>query len=244
MTATGDPHQPVGAYVLHALPPAEEAAFDNHLAGCAACRHEVAELSAVTLQLAAAEDAVPSSGLRERVLDQIGRTRQEHTPRHTPRRWRALRVALAACLAVTVGLGGVAVWQYTRADDARAELAREEAGSSALTDILAAPDATVSTRTLADGGRVSVVASRTQGRAAAIATGLPRLGGAKVYELWYAAKAGDLRPAGLLPGSGGQYAQVLDGDLGDAGAVGITVEPATGSKQPTSAPLGIITIPA
>ncbi|MET8132505.1 anti-sigma factor [Streptomyces sp. NPDC005251] len=244
MTAAEDPHQLVGAYVLHALPTAEEASFENHLAGCAACRDEVAELSEVTLRLASQEEADPSPELRRRVLDRIAHTRQERLPHGLPVHQRALRVALAACVAVAVALGGLAAWQHTQADEARAEVAARQAQASALTDILTARDATISTRKLGNGADISVVASRAQGRAAFIASGLPRLGNDQVYELWYAAKAGGLRPAGLLPGSGGGHAQVLHGPLDDARAVGITAEPAGGSPQPTSEPLGIVTVPA
>lgn len=249
MTAE-DLHQLVGAYVLHALPPDEEAAFDNHLAGCAACREEVAELSAVTLELASVNEAEPSPGLRGRVLDRITHTEQEHTagPAATAppgrRRHRLLRVALAACLAVAAALGGVAVWQHQQADEARAEAAHERTRAAAVTDIITAQDATITTQRLDDGGDISVVASRAQGRAAVVAADLPHLGDGKVYELWYAAKTGDLRPAGLLPGSGGGHARVLRGSLEDVAAVGITAEPAGGSEQPTSEPLGIVTVPA
>ncbi|MET7456029.1 anti-sigma factor [Streptomyces sp. NPDC005574] len=163
-----------------------------------------------------------------------------HGPPHEP---LALRPARAACLGAAVALGGVAAWQSTRAHDARAALTREEAGAATFADIPAARDATVSTRALADGGRISVVASRSRGRAAAVATDQPRLGGDRVHELWYAETTGVLRPAGLLPGSGGRAARVLAGELGDAGAVGVTVEPAGGSRQPTGAPLGIVTVP-
>ncbi|MER5468165.1 anti-sigma factor [Streptomyces sp. NPDC002685] len=245
MTAAEDPHQPVGAYVLHALPAAEEAAFENHLAGCAACRDEVAELSAVTARLASAQDgADPSPELRRRVLDRIGHTLQERLPRSAPVRQRALRLALAACLALAAALGGVATWQHTQADDARTQVARLQAQDSALTDVLTARDATISTQKLSNGADISVVASRDQGRAAFIATDLPRLGDDQVYELWYAAKTGGLRPAGLLPGSGGGHARLLRGSLDDVSAVGITAEPAGGSRQPTSEPLGIVTVPA
>jgi hypothetical protein len=244
MTAAEDPHQLVGAYVLHALPAAEEASFENHLAGCAACREEVAELSAVTLRLASAQDATPSPELRRRVLERITRTSQERPPGSAPVRRRALRVALAACLALAAALGGVAVWQHTQADEARAEVAHRQAQASALTDILTAPDATISTRKLPDGADISVVASRSTGRAAFIASGLPRLDDGQVYELWYAAGNGELRPAGLLPGSGDAHAQVLHGSLDDVSAVGITAEPAGGSRRPTGEPLGIITVPA
>ncbi|MFF3615026.1 anti-sigma factor domain-containing protein [Streptomyces sp. NPDC002580] len=244
MTAAEDPHQLVGAYVLHALPAAEEASFENHLAGCAACREEVAQLSAVTLRLASAEDAAPSAELRGRVLDRIARTPQERRPGRAPVRRRAARLALAACLALAAALGGVAVWQHTQADDARAEVVRRQTRTSALTDILTAPDATISTRKLPDGADMSVIASRSTGRAAVVASDLPRLDDGRVYELWYAADNGELRPAGLLPGSGGAHAQVLRGSLDDVSAVGITTEPAGGSRRPTSEPLGIVTVPA
>ncbi|MFJ6835658.1 anti-sigma factor domain-containing protein [Streptomyces sp. NPDC091209] len=248
MSGAEDPHQLVGAYVLHALPAAEEASFENHLAACADCRDEVAELSGVTLRLASAEEADPSPELRRRVLDRIAHTRQERLPhgvrRGLPVRQRALRLALAACLALAGALGGLAAWQHTQADEARAEVAARKAQASALADVLTARDATISTRKLANGADISVVASRAQGRAAFIASGLPRLSHDQVYELWYAAKAGGLRPAGLVPGSGGGHAQLLHGSLDDVSAVGITAEPAGGSRQPTSAPLGIVTVPA
>ncbi|WP_328456560.1 anti-sigma factor [Streptomyces sp. NBC_00386] len=244
MTAAEDPHQFVGAYVLHALPAAEEASFENHLAGCAACREEVAELSEVTLRLASAQDATPSPELRRDVLERIARTRQERLPRAVPVHRRALRAALAACLALAAALGGVAVWQHTEADEARGEVSVRKAQASVLTGLLTARDATISTQKLSNGADIGVVASRSQGRAAFIASDLPRLGNDQVYELWYAAKSGGLRPAGLLPGSGGGHAQLLHGSLDDVGAVGITAEPAGGSRQPTSDPLGIVTVPA
>ncbi|MGW7608930.1 anti-sigma factor [Streptomyces sp. NPDC054766] len=248
MTADEDPHQLVGAYVLHALPAAEEASFENHLAGCAACRDEVAELSEVTLRLASAEEADPSPELRRRVLDRIAHTRQERLPRDRPHglpvRQRALRLALAACLVLAATFGGLAAWQHIQADEARTETTRTQAQASALTDILTARDATISTQKLRDGSEISVVASRAQDRCAFIASDLPRLGDDQVYELWYAAKTGGLRPAGLLPGSGGGQARVLRDSLDDVSAVGITAEPAGGSRQPTSEPLGIVTVPA
>ncbi|MGW3864957.1 anti-sigma factor, partial [Streptomyces sp. NPDC005047] len=96
---------------------------------------------------------------------------------------------------------------------------------------------------LPSGASASVIASRAQGQAAFVASGLPPLTSDRVYELWYA-KAGAFRPAGLLAGSGGRLAHLLEGPLEGATAVGITVEPAGGSPQPTTDPLGIVSIPA
>ncbi|MGW5781993.1 anti-sigma factor [Streptomyces sp. NPDC003863] len=248
MTSAENPHEAVGAYVLHALPPAEEAAFENHLAGCASCRREADELRRTTARLGGVLSATAPAELRRRTLDQVRATRQERT-RPVPRRGRRLaQMALAASLAAAVALGGVAVWQHREAEDARAgavraeERARENA--SAVGDVLTASDATLHSERLADGASAAVVVSRSQDRAVFTARHLPDLAGARVYELWYAAESGSLRPAGLLPGTGGRDTRLLEGSLGDAVAVGITVEPAGGSAQPTTEPLGIIPLTA
>ncbi|MER7565825.1 anti-sigma factor [Streptomyces sp. NPDC097941] len=247
MTTEEVPHQPVGAYVLHALPPNEAAAFDRHLDGCHACRLEVAELAEAAARLAPspAEDAVVPADLFGRVLDDIGRTPQEHelTGRPPGRRKRRLTSwALAASLAAAAAFGGIAAWQAVRADDARNQATALQHGSNALTSVLTAPDATLHTAKLADGGSATVIVSRATDRAAFVAADLPALSDDKVYELWYAAPSGDLRPAGLLPGTGDRSARVLDRPLGRTVAVGITVEPAGGSHRPTTEPLGIIPV--
>ncbi|MGW0580974.1 anti-sigma factor [Streptomyces sp. NPDC002920] len=248
MTTEEDPHLAVGAYVLHALPPAEEAAFENHLAGCDQCRREVAELRETAARLGgSAEDVPVTSQARARTLQAVAHTRQDGV-RRRPRTsgHRVLRLALAASIAAAAALGGIAVWQHGRADDARdqATLAEQRAwaANSAITDVLTAPDATVHTGELAGGTTAAVVVSRARARAVFAAHGLPALAEGKVYELWYTAEEGDLRPAGLLPGAAQGESRVLKGSPADAVGVGITVEPAGGSEQPTTEPLGIIPI--
>ncbi|MFD3546130.1 anti-sigma factor [Streptomyces sp. NPDC058655] len=77
MSTTPEPHAPLGAYLLHALPPDEESAFEEHLAGCADCRRELAALVPVLVRLCATEAAAPAPELRARVLEQIALTPQE-----------------------------------------------------------------------------------------------------------------------------------------------------------------------
>ncbi|MFG3349445.1 anti-sigma factor domain-containing protein [Streptomyces sp. NPDC048018] len=245
MTSAEHPHDAVGAYVLHALPPAEQAAFADHLAGCEACRREVGELRRVTARLAGAETMTASPALRRRTLEKARTTPQEHVLRPPrQRRGRATSMALAASLAAAVALGGVALWQHREAEDAQARAVRAEErardDNSAVAAVLTAPDATLHTERLPDGASAAVVVSRSQNRAAFTARQLPDLSGARVYELWYATASGDLRPAGLLPGTGHRDTRLLEGQLDGAVAVGITVEPAGGSARPTTEPVGII----
>ncbi|MEU6180803.1 anti-sigma factor [Streptomyces coeruleorubidus] len=246
MNLTDDPHLPVGAYVLHALPTGEEGDFEKHLTVCGPCRREVDQLSSAAVRLGAAETSTPSADLRRRVLDQIVTVRQERpvtgrSRRRRRRRW-SLKPALAASVAAAAALGGIAWWQSSEADTAREQSAQDRAEYRQLTDVLAAPDATISTQELARGGTASVVASRAQGRSALIASGLPRLTGDRVYEIWYV-ESGRYRSAGLLSSAGGRQAYVLDGRLDGATAVCITVEPAGGSAQPTTDPVGFISVP-
>ncbi|WP_037622089.1 anti-sigma factor [Streptomyces aureus] len=247
MTAEEDPHQPVGAYVLHALPPNEEAAFERHLDDCHACRREVAELAEAAARLAPApvDAAALPVDLLGRVLDDISQTPQERAPIGPPtgrRKRHLMSWALAASLAAAATFGGIAAWQSIRADDARDQATALQKAKNALSSVLTAPDATLHATKLANGASAAVIVSRAADRAAFVATDLPALGADKVYELWYAAPSGDLRPAGLLPGTGDHSARVLDRPLGRTVAVGITVEPAGGSHQPTTQPLGIIPV--
>ncbi|MFJ8465226.1 anti-sigma factor [Streptomyces swartbergensis] len=246
MNLTDDPHLDVGAYVLHALPPGEAAAFEKHLAGCAPCRLEVEQLSSAAVRLGAAETSAPSADLRRRVLDQIVTVRHDRSVAFASRRRRrhqSLKLALAASVAAAAALGGVAWWQSSEADTAREQSAQARAGYRELVGVLASLDATISTEELAGGGAASVIASRAQGRAALVAAGLPPLTGDRVYQLWYA-ESGQYRPAGLLSSAGGRQARVLDGRLDGAAAVCVTVEPAGGSRQPTTDLVGVISVPA
>ncbi|MGW7369571.1 anti-sigma factor [Streptomyces sp. NPDC054841] len=244
----GERHAAVGAYVLHALPDTERRAFEEHLASCDACRAEVAQLSATTARLGQAVAAEPPADLQRRVLERIAVTPQDPiVPRQAGVRGRdtgrrLLQLALAACLALAAVLGGVAVWEYQAAEEARSELAQAEERYAGVADILAAPDVELHTQTLSDGTTGTIAVSRSADAAAFIASRIPPLPADKTYALWFS-DDGTFRPAGLVSGVEAQEMQMLDGPVNQATAVGITVEPIGGSPQPTSQPLGLIGIP-
>jgi anti-sigma-K factor RskA len=70
-----DLHHLSGAYAVDALDDAERASFEQHLAACADCRAEVAELSATAHSLGALTEATPPASLRSSVLSGIARVR-------------------------------------------------------------------------------------------------------------------------------------------------------------------------
>jgi anti-sigma factor RsiW len=99
----------IGAYVLGALEPAEEAAVRRHLASCSECAAEHATLAGLPRLLALAgpmaEAGPPAPALEERVLDAIAGERPHRAPR--PRklpRPRVLLPAVAALAAVVVAV--------------------------------------------------------------------------------------------------------------------------------------------
>ncbi|MGW0221943.1 anti-sigma factor [Streptomyces tendae] len=247
---TEDLHSLTGAYALHALPDDERDAFERHLAHCAACEQETREFAAATARLGLAATVVPASALRDRVLHRVTTVRQvppgggraEKARRVVPRGHRLARWALAACVAAAAGLGGTAVWQYERAQDAGQRAARAERRAETLAGVLAAPDAEARTARLADGASGTLVVSKRQDRAVFLASGMAEPPSGKVYQLWFD-DHGTMRPAGLMdPGSTSQ-AVLMEGALDGAAGVGITVEPAGGSKQPTSDPVALLSMP-
>jgi anti-sigma-K factor RskA len=250
---SADLHTLTGAYCVHALPEGERTEFEQHLDSCTACAQEVRELTVTASKLGVASALAPPPALRERVFAEIAEVRQEppqvpHTHRRTGaggagRVRRLPRFALAASLATAAALGGVSVWQYQAAEEARQRAEQAEQRGETMAQLLAAPDAKVSAGELPGGGSVTVVVSRGEGRAAFFASGLPEAPDGKVYQLWFS-DDGTMRPAGLLSASGASAAMLMEGPVGDASAMGITVEPAGGSKQPTSQPLALMQLPA
>jgi anti-sigma factor RsiW len=108
--------QSLGVYVVGAIDPAERALVDSHLAGCPACREELASLAGLPALLGrvpAAEaeriadfperfnaDIEPGTELLSPLLDRIARQRRART-------WRMAAAAAAAVVVVAGGTAGV-----------------------------------------------------------------------------------------------------------------------------------------
>src|SRR5215469_17316074 len=75
-----DPHTLAGAYALDALSETDRAAFERHLSACDSCRHEASSLREAAGHLAEATAVAPPPRLREQVLAEAARTRQQPPP--------------------------------------------------------------------------------------------------------------------------------------------------------------------
>jgi anti-sigma-K factor RskA len=246
MTPTPDIHTLTGAYAVDALPADERAAFESHLEVCDACAQEVAELQATAARLGESSFTLPSPDLRARVLAEIDRTRQEPPSggeertdlspvRRAVPRWvsAGLLPAAASLVLVVIGLGVVV-------NDLNQRLGRMESASSQMTQVLAAPDAVTISADGPGGSFVRVVAAPTRGEAVFIVNDMEPAPHEHTYELWVIGDAG-ATPAGLFDvDERGHATRVLTGDLVGAVAIGVTVEPAGGSPQPTTDPVMVL----
>ncbi|MFI7496681.1 anti-sigma factor domain-containing protein [Kocuria sp. M4R2S49] len=238
---TGDVHADAALYAVDALEPGERAAFELHLRGCASCREEVAAFGEVGAHLASVVAAPPPAALRENVLAAVHGTRQERrserragdasgaTPvslaqRRRPRR-RWLAAAAAAVLLPGAALGGWALGTQTEQREQRL-VAQEQ---DRQTRLLSAPDVTIRQLEV-DGRPATLVVSEQEDAALFVASDLAGPGEDREYQLWLV--QGDT-PVPDVHFGGGQVRVWLDGDVGRAGAVAMTVEPAGGSETPT-----------
>ena len=250
-------HLLTGAYAVNALDPGERAEFEAHLADCPECSAEVGGLLATAARLAAAEAVEPPARLKAAVMAQIATTRQL-PPLETPRAdsapdsapepaeggvvipmrrpgwsWgqKALASAAAVLAVVSIGLSAL----LAQSSSTRQQL---DAQQQTITRVLTASDARTLAGPVEGGGRGAVVVSPSLGTTVFVASQLPAAPSGHTYELWYLGSDGNAVPAGtFVPGADGHATTVLTGAPGQAAAVGMTVEPAGGSPQPTTAPI-------
>ncbi|WP_033443714.1 anti-sigma factor [Saccharothrix sp. NRRL B-16314] len=259
-TARFEAHTLMGAYALDAVSEAERRVFEEHLEGCPDCVQELAELRETTALLAGEASVEPPAHLRDRVLAAVADTRQlpPETGDHLetggtgigarpaewtdprlgstgPRLWlrRTAALAAAAGIAVAVTLGIQGVDTNRRLEQDLQALQQANAQNSRVAELLSAPDAKLVRGEVAGGGTGTVVASSTEGEVVFLAQGLARLPEDRAYQMWLIGPDGP-RPAGLLTSSDGQVDPLLAGGFTGTEAVGLTVEPAGGSAQPTT----------
>ena len=232
-----DAHALVGAYVLDALDDLERVSFERHLDGCPACAEETAELRETAVRLADLTAVDPPAELRGRVLARAHGVpqlpagvpqlpaRPERRGRPRPR-WSQWAAAAVAVLIVAAGVG-VIVGQGQRLTAARRATQQEAAQADRLAAVLAAPDVRLRTAAVST-GRVTVAVSDSRHEGVAVVRGLAAPGAGLTYQLWLVTASGPVS-VGVVGADGTR----LLPDIGTAATVGLTKEPAGGSRTPT-----------
>jgi anti-sigma factor RsiW len=221
-------HDLTAAYALDALASEDARAYEAHLARCARCRDELADLSDAAGALAYATEApVPAPELRARILQEAARERPNVVPLHP--RWLRPVAAIAAVAACTaIGLGIWASSLSHKLDRRDAQIARQER----VAQILAQPGS----RKIPFARGTLVVSPN--GEAALVLNQLQPAGDGRTYEAWIAA-TGAPEPAGLFDG-GRAVAIPLERPVPEGATVLVTREPAGGRETPSSRPFVIV----
>ncbi len=235
-----DIHALSGAYAVDALDADERAQFEQHLARCHECRAEVQSFAETTALLAENSAQTPPAGLRESVLSGIGairplppETTEAAASGETPAggvvktlRRRTFPI-LAAAAAILIALGVVIAHPWSGGSSS-ANLAEQ---------IQKAPDAVKITEPVQGGGTLTIYRSKSLKRAVMVASDVPAPKAGTTYQLWLQQPGQGMVSAGLMPDT--TEPTVLTGDAATAEAAAVSVEPETGSAQPTTDPIAL-----
>jgi anti-sigma-K factor RskA len=211
----------VAPYALGALSPADARAFEQHLEACELCRADLASLRPVIDVLPETPDQLdPPPELRRRVMAVVEeeaaerrRSVRERRPRRS-RSWlpRPLPALAAACVLLVAGLG--------------VSFALRDDGSSTVAPV-SAPE----------GVRASLHVDDGSGRLELHGMDAPPAG--KVMQVWLMrdpARGPVATDALFTPNRSGDASVAVPGDLKGVTRVLVSVEPAGGSRSPTTAP--------
>ena len=243
-----DLHSLSGAYALDALEAGvEHDRFTRHVSRCQSCASEVRGFREVATALAFAAAAAPPPELRGQVLAAAARTRQlppEVKTHARPRRTRAwgpwvpwLSGAIAtASIVVAVLFGFAQAHTQQKLNQAQAE-------NQAISLLLSSPQVTLLSHSTTEGGVATVVLAAARHQLVVITNGLPALPPGKVYQLWLIGKTKTVSAGLLPPASSGRTGPVLASGVVKGDTLGLTVEPAPGSAQPTTNPILALPLP-
>ena len=237
-----DLHLLTGAYAVDALTAHELHEFEKHLEQCPSCADEVRGLRETAARLGLAAAIAPPPWMRAQVLDAANRVRQlpPSGPRTltagSPRPARRLRRRLPRPIAVTAMAAAIVALAVLQVGT-RHQLQQAQTKNQTIASVLAASDARIELGSSTVGGTVTAVVSPHDREAVITAAGMPTPSGARVYQLWVISPAG-YRSLGLLPGSSaGAIAPVLADDVQPGDQLAVTIEPAGGTRQPTTIPI-------
>jgi anti-sigma-K factor RskA len=254
-----DVHTLTGAYSLDALDDTERQEFERHLAECPECTQEVAELRLTANRLGAAVAETPPDRLRQRVLAEISRVRQDSPTglrvvgsdgsarRRAPRRWVVglTSVAAAVALAAAATFGVVALHARQQLDSTQSALAQASSRYQPLAQVLGAPDLRSTSANAPSGGNATAMVSKQLNEAVVMAFNMPNPPAGHAFQAWAIGSGHDPRSLGLVtPGGGNTSQPVVVKGLAGTQKIGVTVEPAGGSKTPSSNIVMLFDLPA
>lgn len=222
------------AYVLDALPEEERRSFEEYLAAHPERQAEIDELGAVAGLLAlSTHEQEPSPALRRRIMEVV---EAEAEPRQPGRRSLFARLgdylgarslALGAAALLVVGLLSWNVLLQDQVRDLRDAQAQRQDQQSQTIELQGS---------WAEQGVHAEVASIDKNQVILVARNMPSMPENRACQIWVI-RDGVPEPSGLFHPEGNMTATAVTTSIKKADAIAVTVEPARGSKKPTSDPV-------
>jgi anti-sigma-K factor RskA len=235
----------LSGYALGALDTDEAREISAHLASCAECREIVASYARVADGLLfAVPPNLPPPQLRARLAESIasGSAVSPATPqtRAVRPRFSAWQVGLALTTAALFVAVLLLVRQVRVLQVQETLLIQLLQRDREVLAVLVQPDVTVvPLKTGAISGNLAIAANGTQ--AAMVLEGLPNLDLEHAFQVWLIPSSGDPQSAGLFLGEANQLVTTVllnsPKPWKDFSAVGVSIEPRSGSLLPTTQPI-------
>jgi anti-sigma-K factor RskA len=226
------------AYVLGALPEEERLSFEDYLAAHPERQAEIDELGALAGLLAfSPQEQVPSPELRSRVMEVV---EAEAEPRRVRRRSALAKVgdylgvrtlALGAAALLVIGLLSWNMLLQDQVQDLQGQV--EDARNQRQVQ---------QSRTIelqgswVEQGANAEVAFIRKNRVILVAKNMPSVPEHQTCQIWVISDD-EPKPSGLFQPDGNMTAAPITNSITKAEVIAVTVEPAGGSKKPTSDPV-------
>lgn len=222
-------------YALDAVDDAERAAIERRVRAAdaevsAAFALEVRQVREAMAMVAGATAVEPPADLRGRLLATVsaGQTGQVRELRPQRRRWVTAAVAAAAAVVIGLGTFGIGYWL------------RPAPTVTAAEQIFAAPDVRTVSGPIPTGGTATVVFSRDRNAGVLVMNNVEPPAPGTVYQMWLIDSAGPHSAGVMDAGAITPSTTAVLPDLGASTTLAFTVEPGSGSPQPTTTPFAAL----
>lgn len=224
----------IPAYALGALDVEDASALEAHLRTCASCRTELDSYRVVSDNLLTSlPPQPPSSALRRRLQGRLPQVPKVLRPQLA---FSFSPLAFGAVLAILLILNLFSLTQIQTLQRQQAELSDQARTNQTVFAILSYPD----TQNFSINGESvtgTLLLNKDHNTAVLVAWDLPYLAENQIYQIWFVEPNGHRVSAGLFRPEGKQAytTQIISSAQGFTGftGIGVTVEPAGGSDQPT-----------
>lgn len=226
----------LSAYAINALDADETAALQAHLQACDSCRAELAGYQRVSSGLLSAlPPQAPRPALKRTLVARLPSAKKSVRLRWQLG-WSFGQLATATALTLLLGMNIFSSVQMRALQTQQAELARQLEMEQTALAMIASPGA--DTLPVSDGNVAgSLIVNREKNSAILILSNLPELKKGETYQIWFIEPDDGRVSAGLFEvnrdGSITIASLASKDSLQAYTGIGVTVEPAGGSDQPT-----------